>query len=240
VLTLGIDLAARPKTTAACLLEWSRRRDLVLVESARGLDDDALLDLARRADYVGIDCPFGWPDAFVDRIGAHHRFEPLSGSGSDPDLRLRRTDRVVHGLIGRAPLSVSTDRIGTVALRCIGLLEALGGPELDRSGLAGVAETYPGGALTCWGIDHRGYKRPGDAAAGRRAAIAGSLTDGLGVSVVVPTLTDDDLDSFICALLARAVALGQTTPIPDPEVDRARREGWIHLPTGPLADLVQQ
>ena len=143
----------------------------------------------------------------------------------------------MRDLIGRSPLSVSTDLIGTVALRCIGLLEAMGGPELDRSGGDGVAETYPGGALTCWGIDHRGYKRSGDEGAARRSEIAAALTEGLGAGVTVPIGTDDHLDAFICALLARAVALGVTTPIPHDARDTARREGWIHLPTGPLADL---
>lgn len=237
MLTLGIDLAAQPKTTAACLIEWSDRGPDV-VESAIGLTDHAILELTHRAECVGIDSPFGWPDAFVDRVRAHHRFEPLPAGSTPHGLRLRRTDLHVRELIGRAPLSVSTDLIGTVALRCIGLLEAMGGPGLDRTGLAGVAETYPGGALTCWGIDHRGYKRPGAEGAARRAEIAAELTDGLGVPVAIPIDTDDHLDAFVCALIIRAVSLGASTPIPDDARDAARREGWIHLPTGSLSELI--
>ena len=237
MLTLGVDLAARPKTTAACLIDWSAGR-VDVVDCRLGLDDDAIVGLGRRADHVGIDCPLGWPDAFVDRVGAHHRFEALPPDRPDDDLRLRRTDHEVRRIIGRAPLSVSTDRIGAVALRVTRLLDRLGGPGLDRSGRDGVAEVYPGGALTCWGIDHRGYKRTGPEAAARRAEIGRQLGDGLAAEVDVPTGTDDELDAFICALISRAAALGATTPVPDHLRGEARREGWIHLPTGPLNTLV--
>jgi hypothetical protein len=40
--------------------------------------------------------------------------------------------------------------------------------------------------------------------------------------------SDDCLDALMCALAARATALGITHPPDDPE--RARREGWIHVP----------
>lgn len=238
MLTLGIDLAARPRTTATCLLDWSEGVPVV-TESTLDVDDDQIAELATRADLVGIDCPFGWPEAFVETVSAHHRHDPLPRGPDSEALRLRRTDLEVRDVIGRAPLSVSTDLIGVVALRCARLLETIYGSGLDRSGAAGVAETYPGGALTCWGIDHRGYKRAGPEAAARRVEIAAALRRGLGVDVGIPVRTDHHLDAFICALLARAVGLGLTTAAPKELRATARREGWIHLPTGLPAALVR-
>ena len=67
--SLGIDLAAEPPDTAACEIIW-------LADGARGrvytdrLDDDRLLALIESADKVGIDCPFGWPQSFVDAVAS--------------------------------------------------------------------------------------------------------------------------------------------------------------------------
>ncbi len=47
--------------------------------------------------------------------------------------------------------------------------------------------------------------------------------------------SDDALDAVICALVARAVTLGQTRE-PPPE-SRADAEGWIHLPVCGLCAL---
>jgi hypothetical protein len=47
-------------------------------------------------------------------------------------------------------------------------------------------------------------------------------------------------DALIASLVARAAALGLTQgPESDEDADRAVREGWIHVPTNPLSDLVQ-
>ncbi len=49
--------------------------------------------------------------------------------------------------------------------------------------------------------------------------------------------SNDALDAVIAALAARAAALGLTLR-PDPELQpTASREGWIALPTAPLAAL---
>jgi hypothetical protein len=58
-ITLGIDLGSQPATTAACLMRWEPGTATVL-DLGLGLDDKALLGLARDADKVGIDAPFGW------------------------------------------------------------------------------------------------------------------------------------------------------------------------------------
>ena len=41
---------------------------------------------------------------------------------------------------------------------------------------------------------------------------------------------DDDFDALVSALVARAVEVGATDPIPSGHHWLAMREGWIHLP----------
>ena len=51
--------------------------------------------------------------------------------------------------------------------------------------------------------------------------------------------SDDALDAVLCALIARAAALGLTAPPPAEELELARAEGWIHLPRkGSLGELL--
>jgi predicted nuclease with RNAse H fold len=64
VITVGIDLAAQDKDTAACQIEWSGGEASVSVPEL-GLSDDALVDRVTSGDRVGIDAPFGWPDEFA-------------------------------------------------------------------------------------------------------------------------------------------------------------------------------
>jgi hypothetical protein len=49
--------------------------------------------------------------------------------------------------------------------------------------------------------------------------------------------SDDMFDALIAALTARAVALGRTVRPGEGQAGAARTEGWIHLPTGGLAEL---
>jgi predicted nuclease with RNAse H fold len=64
--TIGIDLSAQPKRTAACILTWgdnsARITHLVV-----GADNRMLLELiaAHTPGKVTIDAPLGWPEAFV-------------------------------------------------------------------------------------------------------------------------------------------------------------------------------
>jgi hypothetical protein len=64
VITVGIDLAAQDKDTAACQIEWSGGEASVSVPEL-GLSDDALVDRVTSRDRVGIDASFGWPDEFA-------------------------------------------------------------------------------------------------------------------------------------------------------------------------------
>ena len=249
--TLGIDLAAQPKTTAACLLEW-RPGEVELTRLERGLTDDELLGLISESDKAGIDAPFGWPDRFVEAVAAHREHRGWPGRGADQDsfrfhLAFRLTDRkLIEGGV-RRPLSVSTDLIGVVAMRAATLLDVLAarGEPVDRAGSGRVVEVYPAPALSAWGIKATGYKSR--AGAGRLPALLDALTDELGGLQLDPeqrglaTTDHNCFDAIVASLVARAAALGLTFP-PDPgeEADVAVREGWIHLPSNALADLVER
>lgn len=235
MITCGIDLASQPRATAAALVQWQRGR-AELVELRLGVDDDGLLtDFIPRAATTGIDAPFGWPQDFVELVSAH-----AEGRDLPPDfdetrrqlLRLRRTDRHVHSELGRTPLSVSSDWIALVAMRCVHLLARLG--VRDRSGAQGVCEVYPAAALRSWGLPDRGYKGPARTSA--RVQLLAEL------EAAAPWLrlraaqreqcvaSDDCLDALVSALIARASARGLCPAIPKDARLAAAREGWIVLP----------
>ncbi|MCM3695260.1 DUF429 domain-containing protein [Microbacterium oleivorans] len=245
MITTGVDLAAQPGRTAVAVLAW-HAEGAELRELRLGADDADVVRLARDSATVGIDCAFGWPDEFVAYVAAHAR-----GDAPHPDLRgiagrrrlaYRETDRVIQTLTGRLPLSVSTDRLGLTAMRCADLLACFAdaGDSVDRSGASGrLVEVYPAAALRTWRIDVTGYK--GDAAA-RVAATANLLAAAPWLTVSAEQrglmeASDDPFDAVVAALIARAHALRATHPLPPAHADRARREGWITLPAGPLADL---
>jgi predicted nuclease with RNAse H fold len=93
--TLGIDLAAQAKDTAACVV---RGRDgaaeLELIDV--GLTNDDLLPLMRKADVVGLDAPFGWPADFAEAVRHWNdkgEWPPVwDDKNGCPTLRLRETD----------------------------------------------------------------------------------------------------------------------------------------------------
>jgi hypothetical protein len=235
VITLGIDLASQPRSTAACAIEWNAGRARV-VDVACGQDDDALLARIAGADKVGLDVPFGWPDAFVDAVAGFH-----AGRDWPPAelvaLRFRETDRVVAARTGRWPLSVSTDLIGVPAFRAARLLArvaAADGP-VDRSGAGRLVETYPAAALRRWGFAATGYKRrEGRAGLTELLRELRRRTRGwLDLDTAARRLcgaSDDALDSLVAALVARAAALGLCESPPPHLAAAATREGWIALP----------
>ncbi len=118
--------------------------------------NDVILEVIGQAGKTGIDCPLGWPDAFVDFVAAHRSGHvPLPSDGLGPGWRrpliMRRTDAVVREKLRLVPLSVSADRIAHVALRCAVLLAKLGvaGRPVDPTGAGAVVEVYP--AAYFWG-----------------------------------------------------------------------------------------
>jgi predicted nuclease with RNAse H fold len=240
VRTTGIDLAAQPARTAACDIEWRDDRATATV-LANPQDDDSLLEVIARSDKAGIDCPFGWPEPFVDAMTAHRTGSTWPGRNSeDPDefraeLAYRATDVFVAERAVQ-PLSVSTDKIGVTAMRCAKLLDELAARDqpVDRTGAGKVVEVYPAAALDSWGLTSRGYKR----AEGLKTlgVLCGALSEQTpwltlsGNSQDLCQSSDDCFDALICALVARAAALGQTEGPPVAEREQAKTEGWIHLP----------
>jgi predicted nuclease with RNAse H fold len=240
VITLGIDLASQPKGTAACAVEWGAGRARVL-DVACGQDDETLLARIAKADKVGIDVPFGWPDAFVEAVAAFHAGGPWPDA-SVTALRYRETDRVVAARTGRWPLSVSTDLIGVPTFRAARLLGRVTaeGP-VDRSGAGRLVETYPAAALRLWGFTSTGYKRR-EGQPGLQALLTrfedrtrGWLELGAAGRRLCRD-SDDALDAVVAALVARAAALGLCEGPPPALAAVASREGWIHLPAADALD----
>lgn len=239
--TLGIDFAAEPKNTACCVIDWDATTVQML---RRPLADDELVASIADVDVAAIDVPLGWPEAFVRAIAEHHAggLWPVEHDGRE-ELRLRTTDRFIRQH-GANPLSVSSDRIGAAAMRA-GRLQRLlaeAGVEVDRSGVSGrVVEVYPAAALRVWGFRSNGYKGKS-----KRAVVTDLCTTvlarfgaiGVAASEVLHGCDDDEFDAFICAVLARAARTGHTIAPSADQLAAARREGWIHLPSGPLEALL--
>ncbi|MEU6095141.1 DUF429 domain-containing protein [Streptomyces sp. NPDC047079] len=254
--TVGIDLAASARRTAVCRVAWQDEGGLA-AEFLVPQSDADLLDMMRTAGKTGVDCPLGWPSHFVATVVAHHRGERLPAPvrfGERTDgrpgldaLRFRLTDDLTWKATAmRPPLSVSTDLLGVVALRAAHLLDALAadGVAVSRDGSGPVAEVYPAAALRRWGIrPARSYKSGTPEARSVREHIVRSLESGLGAPLPEPVraacaTSHDHLDALICALVARAVRIGDTLgPRSPDEREAARHEGWIHLPGTDLAAL---
>jgi len=247
VITVGVDLAADPKRTAVAKVEWTGR-EARLVDLRQVADDEVIVELALQAERTGIDCPLGWPDGFVEFVNAHHRGRvPITSVGPDVriPLRYRATDvHLVEEGLGR-PLSVSSDLIGVCAMRAAGLLAAMSkaGIEVDRAGVrGGVAETYPAAAVRHWGLASGGYKGATKTAA--LSEMVDRLKKGLpqlklGKHEAACRSSHDAFDAVICALVARAtMQFRGTAQIPRGLVQRARREGWIAVPTCRLQELL--
>ncbi len=247
MITAGLDLAAMPERTALASIEWTGSRSAIR-ELVCPADDRVILEVIGQAGKTGIDCPLGWPDAFVDFVAAHrsgHVTPPpdSSGAGWRRPLTMRRTDLFVHGKLRLLPLSVSADRIAHVALRCAVLLAKLNaaGRTVDRTGAGAVVEVYPAASLLGWGLRHRGYKQPRTPEA--LAAVAGDLLRAapwLDCGPYQETIrrSHDAFDAVIAALTARAASQGRTWAPAGDDLAAARTEGWIAIPDSPLSQLI--
>ena len=243
--TIGVDLAAGVPGTALAEIVWSAG-GARLARLEVGVDDAAIVASVGGDGWLGLDCPLGWPDAFVDFVQAHH-------GGTEPDLGevdggaewrrglvYRRTDIVVRERIGRWPLSVSTDRLGVTALRGAGLLRRLSasGFPVDRAGEGRLFEVYPGGALRIWGFDTTKYRVD----ATRRATLLATLQlrapwFDIGGFGAVAVASADAFDAVIAAFATRAAATGRSGRPGAADLEVARREGWVALPEGEFEEL---
>ena len=237
-ITVGVDFAASPKNTAACEIHWDAGHAVVERVHAT-VDDSAFLSLLAalpEEGRLGLDCPLGWPVAFVSAVRAHHQHLPwpTRGSPERADLQWRATDRWVGQHCGRWPLSVSTDRLGVTALRAGYLLDAwkaMGGT-LDRSGVTGpVVEVYPAVARRFWGM---GSTRSVDEVEARLPIrFTGSAARQACEA------SEHVFDALVAALVARATTLARTEVPPAELREVAEAEGWIHVPSCSIDELVE-
>jgi predicted nuclease with RNAse H fold len=243
--TLGIDLAAKPDTTAVAAIEWNPGGARVAEVMIR-VDDAEIVRQVQNADKVGIDCPLGWPDTFLEFLTDHRanaKGLAADGLGSEwrRSLAYRHTDEHVRARHNIIPLSVAADRIGLTAMRAarIQVLLAQQGYDVDRGGSGLIVEVYPAAGLHIWGLNHRQYK------GSKCFDKLGQLVDKLRKAAPWLELgqfedrcrrSDHAFDAVIAALIARAAACGKTGLPADRDV--AAREGWIALPTCGLSELV--
>ena len=237
-LTVGVDFAASARNTAACHVRWEGG-EAVVERLDLAVDDRAFLALLgdrSDGDRLGIDCPLGWPVAFVAALRAHQEHEPWPArgtAGDRSDLLWRATDRAVRDLVGRWPLSVSTDRIGVTALRAAHLLDAWETERvpIDRSGVTGpVVEVYPAAARRVWEL---GAIRSVSDLESRLPIRFAATADRDACETV-----EHAFDALIAALVARAAALRRTRLPPEALVAMAAVEGWIHVPTCQIDQIV--
>ena len=246
---LGIDLAAEAATTGVVVLDPTSPGRWQATEPDGQADDDRLVRAADGVDVIGVDAPLGWPVAFVEAVTAHHRFGPWPGTADRSTLTHRETDRAVQRLGIRRPLSVSADRLGSVAMRCA-LLQRRWADEVwaepaARDGSGRLVETYPAAAFAAWQIECRRYKdrlRPADASRVREQiveAVGAAVAPWLDLAPVRSRCIASDhvLDALVCALVAVASKAAATHQAPEAERQIAAVEGWIHVPSSPLARL---
>ncbi len=246
--TLGVDLAAAAAKTAVAVLAWEGGSGR-LEHLALGAGDQEIVDLFGASDLTGIDCPVGWPDAFLPFLSGHLNFEahPVLDHDGIEGRRLlayRDTDRFVTRHTGLIPLSVSADRLAHPAMRCAVIQAKIArehGPQA-RDGSGRLAEVYPAASLKLWGLAARGYKGRGTTETERLATVLFALATAapwLDLAGHEARLagSDDMFDALIAALTARAAALGRTLRPGAGQARAALTEGWIHLPRGGLAEL---
>lgn len=244
MLIAGLDLSAEPKGTALSVLEVSSTR--VKLQSLEiGLRDAQIVAASTGLEKLGIDCALGWPIEFIDFLQqqANPNTEAKKFEGSIElrrTLAYRETDRMVREVTKRWPLSVSTDRLGMAAIRCAGLLSAIAatGANVSRAGEGLVVEVYPAASMRIWQLDSAGYRNDADVRARllRELCAAAPWLEVSGHETLL-TESHDAFDSLVAALATLAVVVGHASVPMPAQFERARVEGWVHLPTVSLAEV---
>ena len=259
--TLGIDLASSAEKTAFVHLKWtplsssnhwSKYQGEMVHLHLHATDQDILSYTARSSYLVGLDAPLGWPKCFIDYISTPLSLlsQPLSAplaQALSPSLkayqpwtadfrdqmRYRQTDLYTRSILGRWPLSVSTDYLSLVGLRARGLLRAWHIQEI--TGQDGVYEVYPAVALKRWNLKHRSYK--GKEKSKLREEILAQLLDQPHPLSLTPSQksqlieSDHGFDAFLCSLITFYAYLGYCDiPLTTQEKEASLQEGWIYIP----------
>ncbi len=105
----------------------------------------------------------------------------------------------------------------------------------DRSGDGRFFEVYPSASLHAWNMTSRGYKE-----AKKTECIDARLRILVALRIAMPWLVAPDeyaedpdaLDSLVAALTARSAWQGRTLLPNSSQKAAAKREGWIHIPSG--------
>ncbi|MGC2486419.1 MAG: DUF429 domain-containing protein [Acidimicrobiales bacterium] len=254
---VGIDLASQPGDTGVVVLVVKGDRARASLPGEPGekfvADDANLAAIVDTHTAVGLDAPLGWPDDFVAAVASHRTsarwpsYEHRSSDKIRQTLCYRTTDLYVQQHLSMTPLSVSSDRIGVVAMRAARLqslwVRRWGDAE-ERDGSGRLVETYPAAALSVWGLRQpHGIPYKGGRASEResrrdaRREILAKIIDEtkawleIDDDVRVGAVNSDHVfDALICALVVLAARADMTCAVPEDARDAARREGWIHYP----------
>ena len=244
MITCGVDLSSQTTDTAVAVIDWSSSSPRV-TQVEVGVDDEAILDAIAGSAAAAIAAPFGWPDAFVDflvgnragRLPEPRRVATTSGR----DLIMYRiTDLRLREMLGLRLMASTASAIAPTTLRCAGILERLRerGVAPARGGGGRVVEAYAPASLFAWGLDEPKYKTTPAARVRIVEQLARRLSLDLGSFRASIMESDDALDALVCALTARAVALGRWRRPIDPEETRhAPTEGWVCVPEGTIDAL---
>ena len=266
--TLGIDLASK---TGICEIEWDSmsatitRLDVKNIKTKNEWDivKQAVVEAHEKGWWVGIDAPFGFPEAFGQSVEALR--DPTGKTSGSPhtfsqapfsDARVwRATEKITKDASGIDHLlSTVTDQITGHVINCDDLrYEAIGRARNWADGrlgcTTGIVEVYPAAALKIWKAPVGNYKTDKNDLEElvkwlfrRRSAPwlrAGTNRNKSTLNRNTLKSEADAFDALICALIARLASLrgGPTCPyhhaFTPTQMDLFRSEGWIHLP--PLA-----
>ncbi len=245
MITVGVDLASKSNDTAIAVIEWGTERSRAL-RVILGADDEMILDEAKRADFVGIGSPFGWPDPFfefvsqnrVGRVEEPRRAATVSGRD---EIMYRTTERRVREWLGLKLMPSISNMLGSTVLRCAGIQTRLAeaGVSVIRGEGGRVFEVYAPASLMAWGLHEPSYKTQSASRARILEQVGRRLSLDLGEYRALCVDSDDATDALVAAMTARAVALGLwREPIDDGERARASTEGWICVPNGTIETLL--
>ena len=141
--TVGVCVGEGDGRSAVCTVRWISECALADLPELACTDENVLEAMAR-ADWIGIDAPFGWPHDIVSAIQTFGYFGRWPEFGVTERLRFRQTDWFVHDVIAAErdedvwPLSAPGDRFPERALRCAQLLSDYAehaGWTIDRIGV---------------------------------------------------------------------------------------------------------
>lgn len=248
--TLGIDLASAADKTAFALVEWTPKiafpthpsdyHGQLTQLNLQGSDSDLLQFRPHSRCLIGLDAPLGWPTPFIEYISTplselsrHSDKAPWTPSIRD-QMRYRQTDRYTRSVLGRWPLSVSTDYLSLVGLRARGLLRAW---EISNiTGQEYLFEVYPAVALKRWGLTHRGYKGKGIEKEQLRRSMLTTLSASFELTLSSYfqdqlIQSDHGFDALICCLITWYAHFSLCDlPSTEKEIEASQHEGWIYIP----------